>query len=315
MYYLIQHNTRYRYSEPVTESVMELRMSPRTEGVQRCWRFKLLTSPTARLTEYRDYLGNTVHFFDIPGQHRQLTITAEAVVEIGALSPVPDAVTGDAWAELDERTARGEFWESLHPGERTQPSAALAAFARDLDVRRRGDPLSLLRELNGRLYAAFDYDQETTTVDSTIDEVVAERRGVCQDFAHVMAALVRAVGIPCRYVSGYLYHEKSYQDRSVPDATHAWVEAWLPSLGWIGFDPTNNVLAEGRHIRVAVGRDYADVPPTHGVFKGDAESELEVEVRVEKTEPPSQTEELLPVAGWASQDEARQQIQMQQQQQ
>lgn len=314
MHYLIHHNTRFRYSEPVTESVMELRMYPRTDGMQRCWRFKLLTSPSARLTEYRDYLGNTVHFFDIPRQHKQLTITAEAVVEVGAFPALPDALPDDAWAELDARTARGEFWESLHPGERTAPSAALAAFARELDVRRRGDPLSLLRELNTQLYNAFDYDQETTTVDSTIDDAIEARRGVCQDFTHVLAALVRGLGIPCRYVSGYLYHEKSYQDRSVPDATHAWAEAWLPSLGWIGFDPTNNILAEGRHIRVAVGRDYGDVPPTHGVFKGDAESELEVAVRVEQTEPPSQTEELLPVVGWASQDEANLQAQMQQQQ-
>jgi transglutaminase-like putative cysteine protease len=314
MYYLIQHNTRFRYSEPVSESVMELRMHPRTEGAQHCWRFKLMTSPHARLTEYRDYLGNMVHFFDIPGQHNQLTITAEAVVEIDAFPVLPDALAEDAWTELDARTARGEFWESLHPGERTEPSAALTAFARELDVRRRGDPLSLVRELNVSLYNAFDYDQETTTVDSTIDHVIEVRRGVCQDFTHVMAALVRGLGIPCRYVSGYLYHEKSYQDRSVPDATHAWVEAWLPSLGWVGFDPTNNVLAESRHIRVAVGRDYGDVPPTHGVFKGDAESDLEVEVHITKTEPPSPSEELLPIVGWASQDEATLQIQMQQQQ-
>lgn len=313
MYYLIQHNTRFHYSEPITESVMELRMHPLTEGLQGCLRFKLLTSPAARLTEYRDYLGNTVHFFDIPGQHSQLTITAEAVVEIGLFPPLPDALSENAWAELDARTVRGEFWESLHPGELTQPSAGLRQFARELDMRRGGDPLTLVRELNARLYAAFDYDQETTTVDSTIDEVLAARRGVCQDFTHVMAALVRGVGIPCRYVSGYLYHEKSYQDRSVPDATHAWVEAWLPSLGWVGFDPTNNVLAESRHIRVAVGRDYADVPPTHGIFKGDAESALEVEVHVQQTEPPSPSEELLSVTGWASQDEARQQIQQQQQ--
>jgi transglutaminase-like putative cysteine protease len=115
-----------------------------------------------------------------------------------------------------------------------------------------------------------------------------------------MIALIRRLGIPCRYVSGYLYNNK--QDRSTPDATHAWIEAYLPQTGWVGFDPTNNILVEDRHIRVAVGRDYNDVPPTRGVFKGAAESELEVEVHVTPTESPFAAEHLQPAPDWEPED-------------
>jgi transglutaminase-like putative cysteine protease len=135
-----------------------------------------------------------------------------------------------------------------------------------------------------------------------------------------MIALGRSIGIPCRYVSGYLFHRTEDHDRSEEDATHAWIEALVPGYGWIGFDPTNNLIAAERHIRTAVGRDYADVPPTRGVFKGSADSELDVGVRVApvKAPPPIDDEELLPSVNWNPSDpeeeEARRQQQQQQQQ-
>jgi transglutaminase-like putative cysteine protease len=138
----------------------------------------------------------------------------------------------------------------------------------------------LLRQLNGALFEWFDYVPRSTRVNSPIDEAIDSRRGVCQDFAHTMIALVRLVGIPCRYVSGYLYHGERDHDRSNADATHAWVEALLPQLGWVGFDPTNNLLAHARYIRTAIGRDYADVPPTRGVYRGRTDSEMYVAVKV-----------------------------------
>jgi transglutaminase-like putative cysteine protease len=135
------------------------------------------------------------------------------------------------------------------------------------------------------LFERLTYSPQSTRVDSPIDEALESRKGVCQDFTHIMIALVRQLGIPCRYVSGYLHHQADGVVRSADGATHAWAEAWLPDTGWIGFDPTNNLLADHRHIRVAVGRDYADVPPTKGVFKGlsAARSELSVSVRVGTT--------------------------------
>jgi transglutaminase-like putative cysteine protease len=160
-------------------------------------------------------------------------------------------------------------------------------------MRSAADPMSALRQLTETLYSAFDYDQDETDVDSPIDHVLTMRRGVCQDFAHVMLSIVRSWGVPCRYVSGYLFHERGSHDRSVADASHAWVEAYLPSLGWIGFDPTNNVIAAERHIRVAIGRDYADVPPTKGIYKGSAQGELAVAVKVTPRQAPSHHEDFL----------------------
>ena len=147
----------------------------------------------------------------------------------------------------------------------------------------------LLLELNAAVYRAIEYVPKSTRVDSPTDDALRNRQGVCQDYAHIVIALVRHLGIPCRYVSGYLFHREGVKTRSAEGATHAWVEAYLPDIGWTGFDPTNNTIAGETHVRTAVGRDYADVPPTRGVFKGNAESELTVAVRVapsDKAPPP-----------------------------
>ncbi len=136
---------------------------------------------------------------------------------------------------------------------------------------------------------------KSTKVDSPIDEAIQNRQGVCQDFAHIMIALVRSLRIPCRYVSGYLYRRSQDHDRSVADATHAWVEALLPPLGWVGFDPTNCLLAGDRHIRTAIGRDYADVPPTRGIFRGHTASDLSVAVRVTASADAPELDQVLPV--------------------
>jgi transglutaminase-like putative cysteine protease len=152
----------------------------------------------------------------------------------------------------------------------------------------------MLNELNEGVYRLFAYVPNSTKVDSPIEEALGTRQGVCQDFAHIMTALVRSLHIPCRYVSGYLFHravEGEEKDRSLEGASHAWVEALVPRLGWVAFDPTNNLMGADRHIRVAIGRDYADVPPTRGVYKGEAHSELSVAVTVSPADaqPPEQS--------------------------
>jgi transglutaminase-like putative cysteine protease len=166
------------------------------------------------------------------------------------------------------------------PSHFASPTDLLDELVRELHVRQRDDPLRNLRELCSALYRTFGYALKTTHVDSPIDEALRLRKGVCQDFAHIMITLVRHyLHIPCRYVSGYLLHKERGQERSSSDAMHAWVEAYLPDLGWVGFDPTNNTLSDERHVRVAVGRDYADVTPVHGVFRGKAQSEMVVTIR------------------------------------
>src|ERR1700753_782864 len=281
MYYSIRHLTKFLYSNPVSESIMETRMHPRSDQNQRCLTFHLSVSPRCRVFSYRDHLANHVHHFDIPGQHGQLVIVAESLVEMQPHASVPDSLDTGSWDELDSLVQEGDFWEMLLPSAFTAPTETLEKLADSLDLRRKDDPLSVLHKLNEELYNYFDYKPRSTKADSPIDLALTNRAGVCQDFSHIMISLVRSrLRIPCRYVSGYLHHGKDFRDRPESAATHAWIEAFLPELGWVGFDPTNHLVAGDRHIRTAIGRDYSDVPPTHGIFRGRAASELTVAVRV-----------------------------------
>lgn len=294
-FYSIRHMTRFKYEEPVRESLMEVRIHPRTDANQRCFSFSLSVSPRCRLFSYRDHLGNNVHHFDIPGQHGELVIVGRALVELQELSPIPDALAPSAWMELDEIVHNGDYWEMFLPSKFARPTPALLKLAAELNVVRRHDPLTLLREINARLHDALAYVPRSTRVDSPIDEALERREGVCQDFSHIMIALVRHLGIPCRYVSGYLHHRPKDHVRSVESATHAWVDAFLPHLGWVGFDPTNDLLAHESHIRTALGRDYEDVPPTRGVYRGKTASEMRVAVQVTEHETAPQTDEDWPI--------------------
>ena len=298
MYYTVHHVTRFRYSVPITESVMQVRLQPRSDGFQRCLDFHLSTSPKSQIMSYRDDLGNRVHHFDIPNRHAHLTITAKAMVEVNEQPELPEALSPDVWDKLDAMNAHDEYWDMLGPSHFARPSELLSDLIHELDIQRRDDPLTALRRLNTTIYEQFEYVKQNTRVDSPIDDALRIRKGVCQDFAHIMIALARELRIPCRYVSGYLFYQPDKRDRSVGGATHAWVEALLPDLGWVGFDPTNNTIAAEGHIRVAIGRDYADVPPTRGVFHGKADSELAVTVRVLPTQAPSIDTELTLEASW-----------------
>jgi transglutaminase-like putative cysteine protease len=293
MFYAIRHFTRYIYSKPVWESMMEVRMHPRSENMQRCFTFQLAINPRARIFSYTDNLGNLVNYFDLPSQHRHLTIIADALVNLDPPQNIPETLGPAAWDELEQLIGADDYWDMLMPSHFAHTSPELEQLGRELNVHERNarDPLQLLRELNSKLYQTFAYTMQSTAVNSPIDVALQSRQGVCQDFAHIMTALVRNLRIPCRYVSGYLYHNIEHQDRSADGATHAWVEALLPTLGWVGFDPTNDLLAGERHIRTAVGRDYADVSPTLGMMKGGGDTELQVRVRVTPSEavlPPDQ---------------------------
>jgi transglutaminase-like putative cysteine protease len=259
---------------------MEVRLQPRSDGDQRCLNFVLNVDPAANVMQYRDFMGNVVHHFDIAGKHNVVKVTAQSAVEMQNVAEPRAADCGD-WADLDALVEGNDYWEMLLPSHFAQSSAALEQLAAELGCERRGNPLGLLSELNEAIYKLFSYVPNSTKVDSPIEEALETRQGVCQDFAHIMIALVRRAKIPCRYVSGYMFHrDETERDRSIEGASHAWIEALVPRLGWVAFDPTNNLVGGDRHIRVAIGRDYADVPPTRGVYKGEAQSELSVAVTV-----------------------------------
>ena len=251
-------------------------MQPRSELCQRCLRFELSTSPRTSVQAYCDPQGNIVHHFDIPAGT--------------ASSRSPPKRSSSSWAPRRDRHARRSTTGSGSTRRRPPPSTGTSCTpARSRATRRAARVRSVARLERARRIRCRRCGRSTRR--STAASNTGRRRrastrrstrrsraaqGVCQDFAHIMIALVRRLGIPCRYVSGYLFHGRD--DRSAEGATHAWVEALLPGLGWVGFDPTNNVLAGTRHIRVAIGRDYADVPPTRGVYKGTARDELSVSV-------------------------------------
>jgi len=305
MFYSIRHLTKFRYSAAVSESIMELRMRPRSEGAQRCLNFDLSVTPRTVVQSYRDHLSNVVHHFDVPSAHRQLTIVAQATVDVEPRPEMPEPMGSDAWEQLRSELAEGDFWEMLAPSQFAHSTPLTEEFARQIGAPGREqaqhrDPIELLLELNAALPREIAYTPKSTRVDSPVDDALRNRQGVCQDYAHIMIALVRRVGIPCRYVSGYLFHKAGSKTRSTEGATHAWVEAYLPGLGWVGLDPTNSVLAGESHVRTAVGRDYADVPPTRGVFKGDATSELTVAVRVAPSDKPPPPEAELESEDWSA---------------
>jgi transglutaminase-like putative cysteine protease len=314
--YAIRHITRFNYDVPVSENQMEVRMQPRTEGTQRCLRFELAIAPRARVFGYRDHLGNSVHHFDTPARHTQLTITARAHVELDPAPAIPASLDPLAWREVETWGGRGDLWDFLRPSRFAAWTPTLRDYVTSLtdvpiDAAARGesseaaDPLSTIRTVMQGIHRDFEYVPRSTRVDSPIDEALSAHRGVCQDFAHIMIAASRLLGLPCRYVSGYIAPKPDDEVSQLEaSATHAWVEVRLPALGWVGFDPTHNAEAGLRHIRVAVGRDYADLPPTRGVFKGGAGSTLTVAVDVTPSDAPAAIEPMLPEPQWATEEAA-----------
>jgi transglutaminase-like putative cysteine protease len=283
----IRHVTQYHYAQPVRESVMELWMQPQKSATQRLLSFELELEPVAQLFSYADSFGNAVYHFDVPQPHNRLAIISRSAVETYPADRLPDALDQCEWDRLRSARIQGECFDFLRPHGYARRTDALAAFieARGIDDLRRYDPLTAARALSTAIYGALDYEPGVTEADSPIDHALGEGRGVCQDFAHIMIAICRDWGLPARYVSGYLFTQRSEgHDRSDPDATHAWVEVFLPSLRWVGVDPTNNIPVGERHVSVAMGRDYADVPPSRGVFKGEGESQLIVGVSVRRAE-------------------------------
>ncbi len=280
----VRHVTQYHYDAPVRESVMEVWMQPQKNPRQRLISFTLDPDPMAQLFSYADSFGNAVYHFDVPQPHQELTIIASSAVETTQADPLPEALDMGEWDRLRSDFVCGECFDYLRPHGFARTTEALQAFIdeRGLDALRFRDPLTAAARLSRTIYESFEYQAGVTDADSPIDLALGAGRGVCQDFAHIMIAICRSWGLPARYVSGYLFTDRKHGDRSDPDATHAWVEVFLPSLRWVGFDPTNNVMAAERHIAVAVGRDYADVPPSRGVYKGGAESGLGVAVSVRK---------------------------------
>jgi transglutaminase-like putative cysteine protease len=265
----IEHRTRFDYTAPITETVMELRLTPLDGGGQRLLDFSLDVTPRVKLSSYRDGYGNTVHHFNLLRAHRRLSVTSRSLVQVGQ-------------GDLEEKASvedEGPVWDFLRFRPPVTDEPGVRAIARRL--RPAGTaPEAVAQALDGLtldLSRELAYDPAVTNVYSGVAEVLSLRAGVCQDFAHVFIAAARAMGVPARYVSGYIHVPGP--DGVTEGASHAWAEAWVPGSGWIGFDATHPVRASDNHIRVAVGRDYRDAAPTRGVYVGTATGTMSVSVR------------------------------------
>ncbi len=278
--FLVEHLSDFRYQEPAQGSLMVLRLRPREDGGQRVASFALEIDPAASPVAFRDAFGNACHLFNVHRAHEHTAVCSQADVETAPAPDLPDGMGRDAWKALAEIAAPLDHFEYLSPSRFARPSPALAAFTEANGLGRGDDPLSSLLELSHRLHTAFSYEPGSTAVDSPIEHILETGSGVCQDYTHVMIAIARGWGVPSRYVSGYIHREGAPGEQTPEGASHAWAEFLLPNLDWLGIDPTNDTLADHRHVRVAVGRDYADAAPTRGAVFGGGESRLDVRVTV-----------------------------------
>lgn len=286
----IQHETRVEYPTPVTEAFTELRMEPVSDAHQSCRSFHLRISPFVETHRYQDGFGNRVHHINILVPHQVVTILSASVVETHPrgidLGSCP-ATYPFAEEEIPlEAIAFSSFRGPVRQSELLKPVLA------DL-LPKNGEKLGdLVARVSHYIKTKYKYAPAVTAASSPIDDVLSHGMGVCQDFAHLMIAVLRSFGMPARYVSGYI-HRPGKESQS-----HAWVEIWLPTLGWVGVDPTNNTIVNDHFVRVAVGRDFTDVPPNKGIYRGSANQKISVRVesrQLEKAPPLAWYEHLAPL--------------------
>jgi transglutaminase-like putative cysteine protease len=288
MKYRVVHTTRYSYSQPVTLCHNEAHLRPRSFARQRCIDSRLAVSPVPALTHERtDFFGNPVTYFAVQEPHDMLVVTATSSVDREA-APAPDCEASLPWDTTtlrfahDQRPAVIEARHLVLPSPFVVTSSDLAAFAQPSFSA--GRPLlAAVHDLNQRIHRELVYDPHFSTIATPLSEVLTLRRGVCQDFAHLAIGCLRSLGLPARYVSGYLQSvPPAGQPRLVgADTSHAWFAVFDPDAGWVDFDPTNDQIVTDQHVTTAWGRDYSDVTPLKGVVFGGGAHTLEVAVDIE----------------------------------
>lgn len=288
MRYQVQHETVYQYESAVTQSYQLLNMTPRDTLYQQTLSHQLSCKPTPYEQSNRiDFFGNPSDFLTILKPHKTLTVYSAFAVQLQALPDLPALMqTDQSWeyaksALIDQSAAHLDAMNYCYSSPKINLSTELATFA--LSCFTTGRPLiDATMALTQKIFHEFEFDPRATDVSTPLDKVLSGRRGVCQDFAHLMIGAMRSIGLSCRYVSGYiLTHPPAGQPRMIgADASHAWVSIYSPNHGWVDFDPTNNCLVQHEHITVAWGRDFSDVSPMRGVVLGGGKQKLKVSVTV-----------------------------------
>lgn len=266
----IQHETKFEYSEAASEALTEVRMEPASDDVQSLHSFHLAVTPQTEIFRYNDGFGNRVHHFNVLPPHSVVRILAASVVETQR-TPSDLAASSASWPIREEELGLDalDFLQFRGSVRATPRLAPLIDVLRP----RPGMPLTaLLLGVSRYIHGRFQYARDVTLASSPVEEILAQGKGVCQDFAHLMIAILRSFAVPARYVSGYI-HRPNKESQS-----HAWCEAWIPDLGWVGVDPTNDSLIDERFVKVALGRDFTDVPPNKGVCRTRGEESIFVRV-------------------------------------
>jgi len=276
--YKIQHLTHYRYDRPVRESSNQIRIYPYQRPGQETMQHNLIITGDPNINRFIDYWGNQAGWFMVNQPCEQLLIDSTLWVKTYPTVQVPLATSKFS----DWEILRGSIENDLHLLDLSQPeflgsSALLATMVAELK-HVRDTPAVFIQRCSEYIFDNFTYRKGITTVETTLDEILELRSGVCQDFAHLLLQILRTEGMPARYVSGYICPNQN-QTRGA-GATHAWVEVWLPIVGWVGIDPTNNCWVSDQHVVLAVGRHFGDCSPVKGTFKGPANQELTVSVSV-----------------------------------
>jgi transglutaminase-like putative cysteine protease len=298
MIYRIEHVTRYAYGTPVGLCFQVAHLQPRDDNEQTCLSSDLLVEPAPeRIDRGQDYFGNKLARFELVSPHRTLLITATSEVEVRRTPELPDDsekwedvrqyFAGTRWGQdADSAAAEFLFPSPLIPHMPALREYAKASFAPNTPI------IEAALNLMTRIHEEFEFDPEATQVSTSVETVFEIRRGVCQDFAHLMIGCLRALGLPARYVSGYLLTEPPPgQARLIgADASHAWVALYVPEYGWLALDPTNDIVPGDKHIMLAWGRDFADVSPLRGVILGGGEHEVDVGVTVTPIEAEEEPE-------------------------
>jgi transglutaminase-like putative cysteine protease len=261
----ITHTTAFAYDAVVSECYTEVRLRPADGGGQHCLSFQFSTDPRADVRERVDRYGNEVRRFDILPPHDRLVVTARSEV-----------LTPETYADGERSLSPLSRFDYLAPSAYAPLSETIRAFA--APALGPGDPRQTVDRLADSIHGRLKYEKGATDVTTNAEQALAKGRGVCQDYAHLMLAACRLLGLPARYVSGYVYTPGG----DMGAASHAWADVFLEGRGWVAVDPTNDAPQAEHHVRVAVGRDYADVPPTRGVYKGSARETLAVDVRIEE---------------------------------
>jgi transglutaminase-like putative cysteine protease len=282
MHLAIRYVTEYRYEAPVSDNLNALRVMPATTRTQRVDDFGVRVDPETRLHQHLDYFGTTVIEFGVSRPHDHLSIDVRARVKTTPPDDPPEA----PWGDLDARAYRAEAGEFLLPVGDEPDDLALDEL---VGVSRAESPLATVQRMVEVIPDRFEYRPGVTYVGSTVGDLLAAGAGVCQDFAHLALLLLRRHGIAARYVSGYLWAPPN-GDESVDSAeveTHAWIEALVPGDRepiWVSADPTNRTLGGESHVKIGHGRNYGDVPPVKGVYRGGAGAELTASVRMQRTD-------------------------------